>query len=72
MAHTISMEDNSGKKKSKKELAIIKTVEDMQNLSEQEYNDAMRIIRDTSVCRRDRLRRMKNLRRDVFPPFNPV
>ena len=62
------MEDNSGKKKSKKELALIKTVEDMQNLSEQEYNDAMRIIRDTSDGRRDRLRRMKNFHRDMFPP----
>ena len=72
MAHTISMDDNSGKKKSKKELALIKRVEDMENLSEQEYNDAMKVIRDTSAGRRDRLRRMKNFRRDVFPPFNPV
>ena len=72
MAHTISMDDNSGKKKSKKELALIKKVEDMKNLSEEEYNDAMRIIRDTSDGRRDRQRRMEYLRRDVFPPFNPV
>lgn len=66
------MEDNSERKKSKKELALIKRVDDMKNLSEQEYNDAVRIIRETSDGRRDRQRRMKNLRRDVFPPFNPV
>ena len=72
MAHTISMDDNSGKKKSKKELALIKKVEDMQNLSEQEYDEAIKVIKGSSQGRRDRLRRMKNLRRDVFPPFNPV
>ncbi len=72
MAHTISMDDNSGKKKSKKELALIKRVEDMQNLSEDDYNKAIKVIKDTSKGRRDRLRRMKNFHRDVFPPFNPV
>ncbi len=66
------MDDNSGKKKSKKELALIKRVEDMQNLSEDDYNKAIKVIKDTSKGRRDRLRRMKNFHRDVFPPFNPV
>ena len=72
MARTISMDDNSGKKKSKKELALIKKVEDMQNLSEQEYDEAIKVIKGSSQGRRDRLRRMKNFHRDVFPPFNPV
>ena len=68
MAHTISMDDNSGKKKSKKELALIKKVEEMQNLSEEEYDEAIRVIKGTSKGRRDRLRRMKNFHRDMFPP----
>jgi len=69
MAKTVSMDDNSKKKKTKKELALIKRVEDMQNLSEDEYDDAIRIIKETSGGRRDRLRRNKNLHRDVFPPI---
>ena len=68
MAHTISMDDNSGKKKSKKELALIKKVDDMQNLSEQEYDEAIKVLKGSSQGRRDRLRRMKNFHRDVFPP----
>ena len=68
MAHTVSMDDNS-KKKSKKELALIRRVEDMQNLSEEDYNDAVRIIKDSSSGRREKQRRMKYLRRDVFPPI---
>ncbi len=68
MAHTVNMDDNS-KKKTKKELALIKRVEDMQNLSEEDYNEAMRIIKNSSQGRRERQRRMKNLRRDVFPPI---
>ena len=72
MAHTISMEDNSGKKKSKKELALIKKVEDMQNIYEQDYDEAIKVIKCSSLGRRDRLRSMKNFHSDVFQPLNPV
>ena len=47
MANTVNMDDNS-KKKSKKELALIKRVEDMKNLSEDEYDEAVRVIKNTS------------------------
>ena len=68
MANTVNMDDNS-KKKSKKELALIKKIEDMKNLSEDEYDEAMRVIRNTSSGRRERQRRTKYLHRDVFPPI---
>jgi len=70
MAKTVSMDDNSKKKKTKKELALIKRVEDMQNLSEDEYDEAMRVIRNTSSGRRERQRRSKYFHRDVFPPID--
>tara|TARA_Y100000361_G_scaffold123421_1_gene116047 strand:- start:310 stop:519 length:210 start_codon:yes stop_codon:yes gene_type:complete len=69
MAKTVSMDDNS-KKKSKKELAMIRRIEDMQNLSEDDYDKALKIIRDTSSGRRERQRRMKHFHRDVFPPID--
>ena len=69
MAKTVSMDDNSKKKKTKKELALIKRVEDMQNLSEDEYDEAIRVIKNTSSGRRERQRRTKYLHRDVFPPI---
>jgi len=70
MANTVSMDDNSKKKKTKKELALIKRVEDMQNLSEDEYDEAIRVIKGTSSGRRERQRRSKYFHRDVFPPIN--
>ena len=69
MANTVNMDDNS-KKKSKKELALIKRVEDMQNLSEDEYDEAIRVIKGTSSGRRERQRRSKYFDRDVFPPID--
>ena len=69
MANTVNMDDNS-KKKSKKEIALIKKVEDMKNLSEDEYDEAMRVIRNTSSGRRERQRRTKYLHRDIFPPID--
>ena len=70
MANTVNMDDNSKKKKTKKELALIKRVEDMQNLSEDEYDEAIRVIKGTSSGRRERQRRMKHFHRDVFPPID--
>ena len=32
------------------------------------YDKGIKIIKDTSQGRRDRLRRMKNFHRDMFPP----
>ena len=70
MANTVSMDDNSKKKKTKKELALIKRVEDMQNLSEDEYDEAIRVIKGTSSGRRERQGRSKYFHRDVFPPID--
>ena len=70
MANTVSMDDNSKKKKTKKELALIKRVEDMQNLSEDEYDEAIRVIKGTSSGRRERQRRSKYFHREVFPPID--
>ena len=64
MANTVSMDDNS-KKKSKKELALIKKIEDMKNLSEDEYDEAMRVIRNTSSDRRVRQRRTRYFLKDI-------
>ena len=47
---------------------FVKKVEDMQNINDAEYDKAIKIIKETSQGRRDRLRRMKNFHRDVFPP----
>ena len=64
MANTVNMDDNS-KKKSKKELALIKKVEDMKNLSEDEYDEALRVIKDTSSGRRERQRRSRYFFKDI-------
>ena len=64
MANTVSMDDNS-KKKSKKELALIKRIEDMKNLSDDEYDEALRVIKDTSSGRRERQRRNRYFFRDI-------
>ena len=64
MANTVSMDDNS-KKKSKKEIALIKRIEDMKNLSEDEYDEALRVIKDTSSGRRERQRRNRYFFRDI-------
>ena len=37
-------------------------------INDAEYDKAIKIIKETSQGRRDRLRRMKNFHRDVFPP----
>ena len=47
---------------------FVKKVEDMQNINDADYDKAVKIIKETSQGRRDRLRRMKNFHRDIFPP----
>ena len=47
---------------------FVKRVEDMQNINDADYDKAIKIIKETSQGRRDRLRRMKNFHRDIFPP----
>ena len=58
-----------GNKKPKK-LAegFVKRVEDLRDMSEADYDKGIKIIKETSQGRRDRLRRMKNFHRDMFPP----
>ena len=64
MAYTI---DENGKVKKTKgsKVAIIKTVEGMQNLSEKEISEAMRIIDRTSTSKQDKRKRMGNFLNDV-------
>ena len=47
---------------------FVRRVEDMQNINDADYDKAIKIIKETSKGRRDRLRRMKNFHRDIFPP----
>ena len=47
---------------------FVRRVEDMQNINDADYDKAVKIIKETSQGRRDRLRRMKNFHRDIFPP----
>ena len=61
-------ESKGSKKPIKLAGGFVKKVEDMQNINDAEYDQAIKIIKETSKGRRDRLRRMKNLHRDIFPP----
>ena len=47
---------------------FVKKIEDLRDMSEEDYDKGIKIIKDTSQGRRDRLRRMKNFHRDMFPP----
>ena len=47
---------------------FVKRVEDLQDMSEADYDKGIKIIKESSQGRRDRLRRMKNFHRDMFPP----
>jgi len=51
--------------KKKNTIALIKRVEDMKNLSDSEFTDAMRIIQQTSGSKKEKRRRMNNLLNDV-------
>ena len=71
---TIHNEDGSKKvrKGNKKPIKLAEgfviRVEDLQDMSAADYDKGIKIIKDTSQGRRDRLRRMKNFHRDMFPP----
>ena len=64
MAYTI---DENGKVKKTKgsKVAIIKSVEGMQNLSEKEISEAMRVIDRTSTSKQNKRKRMGNFLNDV-------
>ena len=47
---------------------FVKRIEDLRDMSEADYDKGIKIIKDTSQGRRDRLRRMKNFHRYMFPP----
>ena len=47
---------------------FVKKIEDLRDRSEADYDKGIKIIKETSQGRRDRLRRMKNFHRDMFPP----
>ena len=51
--------------KKKNTIALIKRVEDMKNLSDSEFTDAMRIIQQTSGSKKEKRRRMNNLLNDI-------
>ena len=61
-------ESKGSKKPIKLAKGFVKKVEDMQNINDADYDKAIKIIKETSQGRRDRLRRMKNFHRDIFPP----
>ena len=61
-------ESKGSKKPIKLAGGFVKKVEDMQNINDADYDKAIKIIKETSQGRRDRLRRMKNFHRDIFPP----
>ena len=71
---TIHNEDGSKKvrKGNKKPIKLaegfVKRVEDLQDMSEADYDKGIKVIKDSSQNRRERLRRMKNFHRDMFPP----
>ena len=46
---------------------FVKRVEDLRDMSEADYDKGIKIIKESSQGRRDRLRRMKNFHRDMFP-----
>ena len=64
MAYTID-EDGKVKKTRGSKVAIIKSVEGMQNLSEKEISEAMRVIDRTSTSKQDKRKRMGNFLNDV-------
>ena len=47
---------------------FVKRIEDLRDMSEADYDKGIKIIKESSQGRRDRLRRMKNFHRDMFPP----
>ena len=69
MAYNI---DENGKVTHKKGNKIaqgfVKKIGDLQNINDADYDKGIKIIKETSQGRRDRLRRMKNFHRDIFPP----
>ena len=56
------------KKGNKIAQGFVKKIGDLQNINDAEYDQAIKIIKETSKGRRDSLRRMKNFHRDIFPP----
>tara|TARA_B100001741_G_C16035529_1_gene361941 strand:+ start:246 stop:473 length:228 start_codon:yes stop_codon:yes gene_type:complete len=53
------------KKKNTKDLALIKSVDGMQNLNESEISEGMRIIDKTSTSKQNKRKRMGNFLNDV-------
>lgn len=53
------------KKKNTKDLALIKSVDGMQNLNESEISEGMRIIDRTSTSKQNKRKRMGNFLNDV-------
>ena len=47
---------------------FVKKIEDLRDMSEEDYDKGIKVIKDSSQNRRERLRRMKNFHRDMFPP----
>ena len=61
-------ESKGNKKPIKLAKGFVKRIEDLQDMSEADYDKGIKIIKESSQGRRDRLRRMKNFHRDMFPP----
>ena len=61
-------ESKGSKKPIKLAKGFVKKVEDMQNINDADYDKAIKIIKEPSQGRRDRLRRMQNFHRYIFHP----
>ena len=61
-------ESKGSKKPIKLAEGFVKRIEDLRDMSEADYDKGIKIIKESSQGRRDRLRRMKNFHRDMFPP----
>jgi len=53
------------KKKFTKDIALVKPVDQMKNLSEKEISEGMRVIDKTSTSKKDKRKRMGNFLNDV-------
>ena len=55
----------SNKKKNTKDLALVKPLDQMRNLSEKEISEGMRVIDKTSTSKKNKRQRMGNFLNDV-------
>ena len=60
-----AIERKGDKKKNTRDIALVKPIDQMTNLSEKEISEAMRVIDRTSTSKQDKRKRMGNFLNDV-------